>query len=169
MRTIDHVRRFLLAGSVLLAGLVAGAAHLMPPPHSGSGGASAHETVYTPFVLRRAITRAPQAWLGRVIWVRAEPVQDVVWACRQDVLCLRRQPSLADVDAGRSDTSLPLALPQETPLIAALRRAPLVGELMPTAPAIPWGIVAVYRIRLQALPGCAARNCIGAQLIQAAL
>lgn len=127
----------------------------------------AHGAVYTPLGLRRALVHAPAAWLGRIVWVRARAEQNFVWACRHDVVCVIRQPSLADPHVDDATVYLPLVLPQEPPLWALLGQLPLVERFMPSPHAIAWGSIALYHIQLVSASSCAESDCAAALLVDA--
>jgi hypothetical protein len=57
------------------------------------------------------------------------------------------------------------------PLLAALRRLPLAGRLVPEPQAVRWGAQATYRARLLAAPAamCDATPCYAALLLDTAL
>jgi hypothetical protein len=72
--------------------------------------------------------------------------------------CRDRAPSLLDRDGAGM---LPVAGWEPDPLLAALRRLPLVGGLVPGPRAVRRGVLATYRVRLQPAPApvCDATPC----------
>lgn len=155
-----------LAASMLGCGILVSAGTLTTERVSN---ATPHITVYTPVALRRNLTLAPAAWLGRVVWVRARAVQSFVWTCQHDYLCVIRQPSLADPTVNAADARLVLAVPTDAPLVTLARRLPLVGPLVArvVAPAdeIAWGSIALYHLQLTRPTTCADPSCVVARLI----
>src|SRR5438067_3416236 len=134
-----------IIGSTLLAGLL-GCGILVSagtPAMGRARSAAPPITVYTPVILRRNLTRAPAAWLGRVVRVRARAVKSFVWTCQHDYVCVIRQPSLADPTVDAVDARLPLLVPADTPLVALARRVPLLERLVPRPPTIVWGHIAL--------------------------
>jgi hypothetical protein len=65
---------------------------------------------------------------------------------------------------------LPVSMGKPNPLLAALRRLPLLGRLMPPLHTVRWGAVGTYQVYLRAAPSgaCAAPPCYQALLLDAA-
>jgi hypothetical protein len=84
-----------------------------------------------------------------------------------DCRCRDQAPSLLDRDGA---SRLPIAGWEPDPLLAALRRLPLAGRLVPGPQAVRQGVLATYRVRLQAAPApvCDATPCYAVVLLDAA-
>lgn len=158
-----------IIGSTLLAGLLGCGILAGTPTTEQVRNAAPRITVYTPVALRRNLALAPTAWLGRVVWVRARAVQSFVWSCQHDYRCVIHQPSLADPAVDAADARLVLAVPMDAPLVALVRRLPLVGSLVArvVAPreAIAWSRVALYHLQLTLPAACADLSCAVARLV----
>lgn len=77
--------------------------------------------------------------------------------------------SLSDTAAPVSTKRLPLILGAPNPMLAWLRRLPLVGAAMPRPQLLHWGESGVYRVTIQAAPSqsCGARVCYQAEALDA--
>jgi hypothetical protein len=55
-------------------------------------------------------------------------------------------------------------------VLAWLRRAPVLGTLLPAPQVLHWGVVATYRVRLRAIPesSCGSGVCFEAVLLDSA-
>jgi hypothetical protein len=99
------------------------------------------------------LARQPGRWLGRTVRVRGmvEISGCVGWEAGRVESCRDRSAYLL----GRDGASLlPVAGWEPDPLLAALRRLPLAGGLVPAPQAARWGALATYRVRLlDAAPG----------------
>src|SRR5262249_2553509 len=82
--------------------------------------------------------------------------------------CPPVQAALEDL-APTASAPLPLAWEGPDPLLAAVRRVPLLGGLLPAPQALDWGVVATYRVRLRAIPEsiCGSGVCFEAVLLGA--
>jgi hypothetical protein len=79
----------------------------------------------------------------------------------------RSRAQVAERQASDPLTLVPGALP---PVLAVLRRLPLLGTLVLAPQVLHWGAPATYRIRLQAVPEsiCGISNCCKPLLLDAA-
>jgi hypothetical protein len=134
----------------------------------GHGQASA---VYTVAQVRDHLARDRAAWVGRTVRIRALaepcPARGNPYG---PMGCPRPQPDLADPEGADLADPLPLVVGSGSPLLAALRRLPLVGGWVPPLPAPPWEVLHTYQVRLQAAPGgsCGVALCFEAVLLDAA-
>ena len=170
MRPIRPRAQRALIATALLVGVLWRCAALPLPPLlrlAPVGAVGPQTAVYTPVELRRALTRSPALWIGRVVWIRARAVQTFAWTCQHDYLCVVRQPSLADPAVDAADARLPLVLLRADSVLALARRAPLVGpvvaRLAPPA-TIPWDTIALYHVQLVAPPTCSDVTCVVARM-----
>ena len=139
-------------GVLLLAcGLLLAIRWVMPP----------NGPVYTVAALRAHLMQDPDAWLDRVVRIRARAS-----ACEASP-CLNWQPALNDPSAPDTAQALPLLPGQGEPLLSAWRHLPLIGSLLPAPQAVRWEKLAVYRILLHAAPCGPARRppCFEALLL----
>jgi hypothetical protein len=114
-----------------------------------SHGASAFGPVYTVSGLAAGLADNPRAWMGRTVLVRGV----AGWpSCPPNASCAFAWPSL--IDAGASmGRMLPLSMGPADPLLALLRRLPLVGRLVPGWQVLHWGRPAIYRVQVQDVAG----------------
>jgi hypothetical protein len=63
-----------------------------------------------------------------------------------------------------------LAWATPDPLLAVVRRVPLLSGLLPAPEAVNWGTVATYRVQLRVMPDkpCGDTTCYEAMLLDAA-
>jgi hypothetical protein len=119
--------------------------------------------------LRAGLQRAPGRWVGRTVQVRGMALSSgcVAWDAGRVESCRDRSAYLLDRDGV---SLLQVAAWGPDPLLAALRRLPLAGRLVPGPQAVRWGVVATYRVRLQAAPilVCDATPCYAGLLLEAA-
>jgi hypothetical protein len=109
--------------------------------------------------VQRGLEHHPDAWLGRTVRVRG-----MVYSA--DCSCRDRAPSLLGRDGAGM---LPVAGWEPDPLLAAQRRLPLVGGLVPEPQVARGGVLATYRVRLvAAAAACDAAPCYEALLLDAA-
>jgi hypothetical protein len=144
---------------------VALAAGIVQATGGGAGGA-----VYTVAQVQPHLHHDPAAWVGRTLRVRgiAIPAGCSTWDAQQDLPCPDRwRQGIVDPDGV---TLLPLTVGPPNPLLASVRRLPLLGGLAPAPRAVHWGAVATYRVRLGALPRslCGTTPCYEARLLDAA-
>jgi hypothetical protein len=145
---------------LLLPALLLGPASLatlwlaVGPGHEQAGA------VYSVQEVQLGLAHDPAAWLGRTLRVRGM-VYSASCSCRD------RAPSLFDRDGA---SMLHVAGWEPDPLLAALRRLPLVGGLVPGPQVARGGVLATYRVRLLAAPAatCDAVPCYQAMLLDAA-
>jgi hypothetical protein len=130
-----------LPGLLLVAGLAA--LVISRPPD--------HGPVYSVAALRSHLAEDPGRWLGRTLRVRGEAI---AVACTTEagrpVPCA---PTAYLADPGPSLAVVPVSLaPAGTdPLLAAARRLPLLGSVLPPPQAVRWGRAAVCRVQLRTL------------------
>lgn len=133
--------------------------------------APAPAPVYAVAQVQVGLANHPQAWLGRVVWVRgvADPCPwwgeaTRLWQCADDPLIL--VPARTDPVAA----PLPLGQPAPNGILAALRRLPLLRALVAAPRAVPVYTTARFRVRLHRLAAsaCGGRApCYEAQLLAA--
>jgi hypothetical protein len=148
-------RLWLLLPAVLLGPASLAALWLAAGPGHEQAGA-----VYSVQEVQMGLEHYPAAWLGRAVRVRG-----MVYSA--DCSCRDRSPSLLDRDG---TGMLPVAGWEPDPLLAALRRLPLVGGLVAGPRALRRGALATYRVRPQAAPAplCDATPCYAVVLLEAA-
>jgi hypothetical protein len=127
--------------------------------------------VFTVTELRHAVARDPGRWLGQTVQVRGR-LDDVLGRmCPGDPVCMGH-PTLADAAPApvRAAGHLPLGWGGPDPLHAALHHLLFLGRLIPPAQEPHWGVVATYRVRLDAAPGasCSRAVCYTAVLLDVA-
>lgn len=115
-----------------------------------------------------AVRRDPAAWVGRTVWVRGAALQ-LVPGCGAARWCVRGLYEIAARPAGRPGAILLLEPGQADPLVACLRRVPLLAGLVPPAQRLRGRAPSVYRVRFQAVPhtSCDAHPCVTALLVDA--
>jgi hypothetical protein len=103
--------------------------------------------VYSVPQMEAYLARDARSWLGRTIVVHGlvvgVPVAGSV--SRSDTWT----PILVDAHGANGVDPLPLAVMDKDRLQALLRRLPWLGSRMPGEPAVHWGEIADFRIRLQ--------------------
>jgi hypothetical protein len=155
--------RCLVALGLAVAALWAGRTLL------GAGGGATIDRVYTVAEMLAGLDRQPDAWLGRVVRVRGMALSSgcLAWDAGGSAPCRDRAAYLLGGD-GASVLQVTGHAPD--PLVAALRRLPLVGRLVPGPLVVRWGALATYQVRLQVAPAavCDASPCYGALLLDAA-
>lgn len=117
-----------------------------------SGGVAAVGPVYTVSELRADLAHDPQAWLGHTVLVRGMPVGAPV-SCPATASCAFMPLGLMDPPASRPGSYLLLSMGPPNPLLALLRRLPLVGRFMPGPQLLRWTTPAIYRIQIQGTAG----------------
>jgi hypothetical protein len=151
-----------LAGLVLATGLAlaAGCGHR----HEGP--------VYSVADLRAHLADNPGAWLGRTVWVRgvAGTCLDAARQGGKVLGCRNWPPDLSDPASVGARVSLPLVWGSQDPLLALLRRVPLLSGSVPAAPAPLWWMPATYRVQLRAAADyiCGTTPCYEALLLDTA-
>jgi hypothetical protein len=99
----------------------------------------------------------------------AEPC--AAWGSPHNPLgCPRPAPVLVDPAGTDLADPLPLTVGPSNPLLAFVRRVPVLGGLAPAPQAVHWEVVATYRVRLGAMPHrlCGTTPCYEARLLDAA-
>jgi hypothetical protein len=134
-----------------------------------STGQRSHVPVYTLAELRAGLVRNPAAWVGRAVRVRGMVQSSgcLAWDAGGSAPCRDRAAYLLGPDGA---SVLQVAGWERDPLLATLRRLPLVGRLVPGPRAARWGALATYRVRLQAAPApvCDDTPCYEVFLLDAA-
>jgi hypothetical protein len=113
------------------------------------------------------LIRNPRAWVGRIIMVRGRAMSaHCLWPAPEATSCPDPEPSSIVDPSG----ALPLAVDAAQPLLAGMRRLPLLGRMLPSPQPVQWGAVGTYRVRLEPAPAasCAASPCYAAVLLAAA-
>lgn len=137
----------LLLLPVAVLGLAVAVTGARRPPSLPAAPTDAVSTVAN---LADHLAAHPAPWVGQVVRVRAVAVVMPVWVLHGRDPARRLVSLLVDPE-GRH--SLPLVLGPEDWLLAALRRLPLVGALIPPLQARVWGEPEVYRIMVEAVHG----------------
>ena len=132
---------------------------------------SAREPVYSMAALAAHLDRDPAAWLHRTLRVHALlGGKCVALSGLYTQVCSSWEMALTDPAGGQDVAPLPLTWGDAPPLMAVLRRLPLLGRLVPRPQIMHSSAVAPYRIRLQTTP-CTALDdgpvCNGALLLDA--
>jgi hypothetical protein len=124
--------------------------------------------VHTVAEVRASLERQPAAWLGRTVQVRGMVLSSgcLAWDAGGSAPCRDRSAYLLDRDGA---SVLQVAGWESDPLLAALRRLPLVGRLVPGPQVVHWGALATYRARLVAAAAamCDVAPCYVALLLDA--
>jgi hypothetical protein len=115
-----------------------------------STGVGAFGPVYTVSELQAGLADNPHAWLGHTVLVRGVALGP---ACPSNASCVFAWPALVDADAPPLRSFLPLSMGPANPLLALLRRLPLVGRLVPRPQLLRWGRPASYRVQVQDAAG----------------
>jgi hypothetical protein len=126
--------------------------------------------VYSMAALDGGLVRRPRAWLGRTLRVHALlGGKCTAMAGLYTQSCASWELALTDPAGDQDIVPLPLAWGAAPPLIAALRRLPLLKLLVPAPQVVHSSAAAIYRIRLQTT-SCTALDgpvCYGALLLDA--
>jgi len=101
--------------------------------------------VYTVTQVWRQVAHHPAGSAGRVVLVRGRAVTYRTWSA-PDSIVARLELIDPQVPSGMARLSLGWGRPD--PLLAGLRRLPLVGRLAPRPQRPRWGATAVYRVQL---------------------
>jgi hypothetical protein len=150
-----------LVALVLLLSLLAGSG-------LGLGATQGNGTrgpVYRVAQLASGLHRDPGAWLGHTVLVRGVAGVATCTQPPRRVLCGPLRFMLSDPDPAAR--WLDLTWTDGGPVLALLRRVPLLRSVVPAPQAIRWGAVAVYRIQLQVERPCGAA-CYAVVLLDAA-
>jgi hypothetical protein len=106
--------------------------------------------VYTLAALHGLVDREPAHWLGRTLLVQGEAIAtSCVERAGTLVLCAPPRMFLTEPDSKAGVALLPLDWAGIDPLLAGLRRLPLVGGFAPPPQVVHWEQVAVYRVQLR--------------------
>ena len=146
--------------------LVGGAQVLIAAPHG-----PAPSPDYAVTALRMDLARSQGSWVGRTVRVKAVAgVRCGSWMGGAVPACIEWHPALLAPEAASNDAGLPLLEAPEPALLAALRRLPVAGWLLPGLQRIRWGTLSTYSVRLRAAPArsCAFMPCYKAVLLDAA-
>lgn len=140
-------RRALLGLAIVLAVVIASG--LLKTTTS-----SARSTrVYTVAQVRAIMARDPNEWVGRTVRVQGRVVITLL-ACPYNGRFWCHAIQWAEIDPDVPGPRPLLVVPESAnPLLAALRRLPVVGRYVPASRALREGR-GVFRIRLRATPHC---------------
>jgi hypothetical protein len=135
----------------------------------------AQGTVYTVTQVQAGLAEHPRAWLGWTMRVRGLVVPCQVGPDDPPNLppsqsCSGWPADLVDPGSASAAAFLPLTWSLQSPLLAALRRLPLLGPLLP-APAAPTRTtITTYRVRLRVAPSavCSSTPCYEALVLDTA-
>jgi hypothetical protein len=152
----------LLLPLVAVAGLVVWPALLLPATRAAVGTCPLGPLA-TVAQVDRALTQDPAGCRGRSVVVRGRAVRSLTWQA-PDSLVL--QSALVDGAHPEGLLSLSVSWGRPDPLLAALRRVPLLGRWVPPPQRLHLGMPAFYRVQLCA-PAGAAPGCAGAVLLDA--
>jgi hypothetical protein len=146
--TVARARR---SGAAHLAvALLAVAVAVSWTPLAARGGDSSTAALYTLAQLSTQLTEHPGPWVGQVVQVRAVAVVVPLWVSHEMLPFRLMVARLVDPD-GRG--GLPLVFGPEDRVLGALRRLPLLGELVPPPQVRVWERPTIYRIRLEVARG----------------
>jgi hypothetical protein len=153
MRSHRHpaVRRLglalpLVAGIVLLL-LVLGTVAILQVADQTGGG-----PVYTVAALRAHLAHDPAAWLDRPLRVRAMASVCPAWdEAAHGSPCQTWVPALSDPSVTDGAEALPVVATPASPLVAFLRRLPLIGSVLPAPQQPRWDSLGTYQIQLHAV------------------
>lgn len=159
LRSWDRTWVILVLGVLALCAAIAGLGPAVGPVGPTRGA------IVTPHILRQSLERAPLAWIGRTVWLRARAVPHYAWTCHHDTLCVVRQPSLADPTVDAADAFLPFALAPPPPPWSLLRQVPVLGHLIALNRTIPWDTIALYQVHLRLPPSCPDVGCVAALVV----
>jgi hypothetical protein len=131
-----------------------------------------HRPVYSVAQVQAQLLRRPRTWTNRALLLRGValtagcPMDGTIGAwlgCPPPL-----QTVLADADPKVAVAPLPLAWAGPGPVLATVRRLPLLGDL-PAPQVVDWGEVATYLVELRAMPDevCGAATCFEALLLDA--
>ena len=123
---------------VLAAGLMRATVHTRTP-----------EPVYSFATVRAQLARDPAAWMGRSILVQA---MAVAYHQRFDRGTALTEIDLTDAGAQWSKQYLPVLRGTPDPVVALLRRLPLLGHVLPAPQPLRWGVPAIYRLHFREVP-----------------
>jgi hypothetical protein len=129
-----------------------------------------HGPVYTLAQVQAQLKRQPGAWVGRTVRVRGVATKCFMLLEHGYFRCLPLlQPHLSDPDLEVASEPL-LAWAAPDPLLAFVRRVPLLGGPLPAPQAVDWWEVATYRVELRAIADgpCGAGTCYVAVVLDAA-
>jgi hypothetical protein len=129
------------------------------------------EPVYTVAQVQAQLAHRPAVWIGRTIRIRGQMdgCPGILTPAAQAVCLGWDRAYLSDTTA---PATAPLLVERGTPgpLLAALRRLPVLGALLPAAQALHWEIAATYRVRLSLAPAASCYRtlpCYAALLLDA--
>jgi hypothetical protein len=144
-----------------LALAVGGMLSALRPPEQGP--------VYSVAAVQAGLAQDAGAWVGRTVRARGMVLFSgcLSWDAGGSAPCPDASVYLLDQDGAHL---LPVVAGQSDPLLAALRRLPLAGRLVPAPQQIRWGALTTYRVRLSAAPTtlCGTPPCYAAQLLDTA-
>jgi hypothetical protein len=105
--------------------------------------------VYSVAEVERQMAQTPGGWVGRTVLVQGRAATYRTWSPPDSIVT-----RIVLVDPGRSAGTMPLSLQWggADPLLASLRRLPVVGLFAPPPQRPHWGTTGIYRIQLCCLP-----------------
>jgi hypothetical protein len=127
-------------------------------------GRPEQDPVYSVAQVQAGLAHQPDTWVGRTVRMRGVAGPCLGWAYGP---CLIPSPILTDAGAR---TGLVLTRRRANPVQAFVHALPLVGRLVPLEHAPRWGVLASYRVQIQAVPiaVCVYWPCYEAVLLAAA-
>jgi hypothetical protein len=126
--------------------------------------------LYTVVQVEDGLAHQPERLLGQTVQLRAIAEQCPLWGTPDSGLhCMGSQPVLVDQEASLT-APLPLTWRPQSPLLAFLRRVPLLGGIVPARQGVGWMAPATYRVQLRPVPAisCGYLPCYQALLLDAA-
>jgi hypothetical protein len=148
-------------GLLLAAGLGAAALSAWPD----------RPTEYSVTQVEAQLASHPRAWTDRTLLLRGMAVATGCFAQTADkpALCVPQRMLLGDTDPTATGAPLPLALAGTDPLLAIVRRIPLLGSFVPAPQVVHWDVAATYRVHLRATDEalCGGPPCYEALLLEA--
>lgn len=106
--------------------------------------------VYTVESLQRAAARDPADWLGRTVLVRGQAVTYLTWSAPDSVV--HRMDLVDPPPARHYMVRVALEWGHPDPLLALLRRLPVVGRWAPQPQRLYWDRKAIYRLQIDRVP-----------------
>lgn len=129
-----------------------------------------HGPVYSVAELRAQLAHDPRGWVGRTVRVRGRATACAIRIDRGYFRCMPRQPRLDDPSTDATTEPLLLAWADPGPVLTAMRRVPLLGNLLPAPQQVDWGAVVTYRVQLRTATrgSCGGTACYEALVLDAA-
>jgi hypothetical protein len=134
------------------------------------GTATAAGPVYTVAQVQALLAHQPRAWTSRTLLLRGVAATVGCWVYTADslALCVPPRMVLGDADPAAAVAPFPLAWAGPDPLLALVRRVPVLGGFVPAPQAAQPNAVTTYRVRFRAVSDewCGA-TCYEAVLLDA--